>query len=208
MSAECRHKLFNQFVTPHLTKIKALTVRYTDKYIDWEDNYIRVLQQLYTYIHTYNSKQSIDTWLHIVTKRTCFHQNQMQAARMSNQSDISKCSQDAIHQHGTANIVEAGFGTLIDNISDELYNAMLQIDPCRLSAFLLYAQGNNIHDITQIEYTSGHLAQKNEAIIRSRIYWAKTQLKFILKKNGITKSSYTSENRDQPDYPFFDEQEL
>lgn len=183
------------YITPHLEEVRTLAAHYTDKFQDAEDNYTLVLQKMFTYIHTYNPHQSLHTWLHIVTKRECFRANKRQSTRQSINSDIEECSNEAIYQHGTSNVIDASFGTLLDNISDEVYSALLKIEPRKLSAFLLYAQGASIRDITAIEFEAGHLEEKNEALIKSRIYWAQIQLQKILEENGVTKSSYSSKRR-------------
>lgn len=184
-----RDRLFKMYVEPHLTNIKALSVKYTDKYQDAEDNYMFALQQLYSYIFTYDPSKPLNTWLHIVVKRACYHRNKKRAQINSTHTEIAGCSREAIYQHGTANIVDAGFGNLADNLSDEVYNALLSLEPRKLSAFLLYAQGLNIREITRIEYAKGHLDQKLESLIKSRIYWAKVQLRYELKKYGVTEAS-------------------
>lgn len=190
-----RERLFNMYVSPYLEEVRTLAAFYTDKYQDAEDNYILVLQKLFAYIHTYNPDKSIHTWLHIVTKRECFRANKKLATRQPINSDIEECSNEAIYQHGTSNVVDANFGTLLDNISDEVYSCLLKIEPRKLSAFLLYAQGASIREITAIEYEAGHLEQKNESLIKSRIYWAQIQLQLLLKEHGITKSSHTDKGR-------------
>ncbi len=111
---------------------------------------------------------------------------------MSIQTDLEFCSTDVLHQHGTANMIDAGFGALADNISDIVYEALMQISPCKLSPFLLYAQGMGVREITQIEWKAGHLEKKSEDVVKSRIYWAKKQLQYTLKQYGISEASYTS----------------
>lgn len=180
-----------------MTSIKSLTVRYTDKHQDVEDNYNYVLAQMYSYIYSYDPSKSLNTWIHIVTKRACFNQNIKRAQYMSTQTDLEFCTSDVLHQHGTANLIDAGFGTLADNVSDVVYDALMQLDPFKLSPFLLYAQGLGIRDITQMEWRAGHLEKKSEDVIKSRIYWAKKQLQYILKQNGILQKSYTSTFRNQ-----------
>lgn len=197
VSEQEQKALFQEYVAPHLTSIKSLTVRYTDKYQDVEDNYNYVLAQMYSYIHTYDPKMSLDTWLHIVTKRACFNQNEKRAQYMSIMTDLEYCSPDVLHQHGTANMVDAGFGTLADNLSDIMYEALMQIDPRKLSPFLLYAQGMGVREITQLEWKAGHLERRSEDMVKSRIYWAKKELQHILKQYGISEASYTSAFRNQ-----------
>lgn len=194
-----RQALFKLYIEPHVVVIKSLVVKYTDKYQDVEDNNIYALSQLYMYIHTYNTAQDLKTWIHIVVKRACFKQNKKRAQRMSIQTEISMCSNEDLHQHGTANLVEAGFGALSDNISDKVYSAMLKIDPNKLSPFLLYAQGLGIREIVKMEWMAGHIEKKNNELIKSRIYWARQQLQHYLKEYGITEASYTSAFRNQQD---------
>lgn len=176
---------FAKYIEPNLTVIKALAVKYSDKFQDAEDNYMQALQQMFMYIHTYDETKPLGTWIHIVTKRACFLQNRKMAEYKSNYSDITQCSSEALYQHGTSNMIDAGFGKLADNISDAIYDALLSIEPRKLSAFLLYAQGTNIRDIAKIEYRNGHLENKSEELIRSRIFWARKELMYLLEKNGI-----------------------
>ena len=183
--------LFKQFVEPHLAVIKSLVVKYTDKYQDVEDNNIYVLSQLYMYIHTYDTAKDLKTWIHIVTKRACFNQNKKRSQYMSIQTDIEMCSNDTLHQHGTANMVDADFGSLADRLSDKVYGAMMRIDPYKLSPFLLYVQGLGIREIAKIEWKAGHVDKKSEDLVKSRIYWARRQLRYYLKEYGITEASYT-----------------
>lgn len=184
-----KQALFDKYITPRLTSVKTLAVKYTDKYQDVEDNYNYALAQMYDYIYTYNPSQSLDTWVHIVVKRACFNQNKKRAKRNQTQTDIEMCTTDALHQHGTANIVDAGFGTLADNVSDEVYNALLQIHPYKLSPFLRYVQGLRIREITKLEFLDGHLERKSEDLVKSRIYWAILELRHILSKYGIRRSN-------------------
>lgn len=178
-----------------------MTVRYTDKYQDVDENYNYVLSQMYAYIHSYDPSKPLHTWIHIVTKRACFNQNDKRTKYNSMQADLEFCSMDALHQNGNSNVIDASFGTLADNLSDEVYEALMRIDPCKLSAFLLYAQGLGVREITKIEWRAGHLERKSEDVVKSRIYWAKKQLQFILKQYGITEASYTSTFRNQQDNP-------
>lgn len=180
--------MFKLYVEPNFQSIKALAVKYTDKYQDVEDNYNYVLAQMYNYIYSYNPEQPLNTWLHIVTKRACFNQNKKRAKHNSMQADMTMCSSEALHQHGTSNVVDASFGTLIDNVSDVTYNALLSIHPNKLSPFLRYVQGLSVREITKLEYEDGHLEKKTEELVKSRIYWARLELQEALRKHGIRQS--------------------
>lgn len=99
------------------------------------------------------------------------------------------CTNEDIYQNGTNMIVDAGFGTLIDNISDQMYNALMQIPPQRLSPFMMYVQGHRIREITAAEWKMGHLEKRSEDVVKSRIYWAKRELQYILRQYGITRKN-------------------
>lgn len=181
-----KEKLFNQYVKPYLRSIYTLTKRYTDHWQDIEENYNYCLAQLYNYIGSYNPDQKLDTWLHIVTKRACFHQNKKRMEEASHWTDIEMCTQDDIYQHGTNMVTHASYGTLIDNISDEMHSVLMQIPFQRLSPFLLSVQGMKIREITEAEWQSGHLEKRSEDIVKSRIYLARKQLQYLLRnKYGI-----------------------
>lgn len=192
VSTEIKKALFKRYVEPHLVVIKSLVVKYTDKYQDVEDNNIYALSQLYMYVHTYDTAKDLKTWIHIVVKRACFNQNKKRAISASLQTDIEMCSSDMIHQHGTANMIDAQFGSLADNLSDKVHEALMKIDPYKLSPFLYYVQGLKIREITKLEWGASHIDKKSEDLIKSRIYWAKRELKHYLKEYGITEASYTS----------------
>lgn len=190
------HDLFNKFILPNLDEIKSLCFYYSSNKQEVDANYNEVLTEMYKYVHTYNPTQSLKTWLHIVTKRITYNCNKRQ-------------SQEAQHNHGLAydfdhnngdddDVLECGvithqiIGDLKDNISDELYNALLQTPPAQLSAFILYYQGYSIKDIVEIEYQRGYIdvnGPEAKLTIANRVYMAKKSLKKIFLKNGVSKSN-------------------
>nr|DAE12593.1 MAG TPA: DNA-directed RNA polymerase specialized sigma subunit [Siphoviridae sp. ctOCb13] len=192
LSPKEKERLFNKYVMPNLKDIKSLTKHYTDNYQDVDDNYNYCLAQLYNYIGSYNPEQKLMTWLHIVVKRACFHQNKKRYEEAQHWTDIEMCSMDDLYQHGNSMIVEAGFGNLIDNISDQMLAALMKIPPQRLSPFMMYVQGHKIREITAAEWKLGHLEKRSEDIVKSRIYWAKRELQYILRQYGITRKNRKS----------------
>lgn len=189
MSDEEREKLFNKLIRPQFDKIKSLVKHYTNHQQDIDSHYNYAIEQMYRYVHTYNPDKSLDTWIHIVTKRACYNRNKKQA------SDESHYTGEDIQFDSCCGSNEMEVGTLIDNISDDVYIALMQMPPIKLSAFLLKAQGYSIKEIAEIEYSRGHLMRlpsQSEEVIKSRIYYCRAQLQLILKQRGITKDNYTS----------------
>ena len=82
-----RKALFDKYVTPYNRMIYKLCMRYTFNPSDIEDNYIEVLTNMYKYIETYNPERSVQTWLHIVTKRCVFDLDQRKKKHQDMLSD-------------------------------------------------------------------------------------------------------------------------
>lgn len=181
---------------PRERDVYTLSQRYTNKYQDVESNYNLCLGKLWDYIGSYNPERSIDTWIHIVVKRCCFNQNKRQQEELSHLTDMEMVSMHDLHQHGTSNMVDATFGGVLENVSEPMYKALMQIPPYRLSPFLLWVQGYSVREIANMEYKSSHMEVRSEEKVRSRIYWTQKQLKFILKKYGVTRKNYTTEQDD------------
>ena len=184
-----KDRLFNKYIVPHLNDIRRLVKYYTFDYQDVDDNYNICLMQLYNYIGSYDPSQKVSTWYGISVKRACVNQGKKRAEEMSYLTDIEMCSRDDIYQHGNSMIAEAEYGTLIDNLSDEVYNALMQISPQRLSPFMMYVQGLRIREITEAEWKLGHLEKRSEDIVKSRIYWARRELQYILRQHEITRKN-------------------
>lgn len=196
LSAKEKERLFNKYIKPNLSEIKRLVRYYTANYQDVEDNYNICLYQLYNYIGSYNPERKLSTWFGVCIKNACFQQNKKRAEEASHWTDIEMCSMADLYQNGNSMLVDATFGTLIDNISDEIYDALMQIPPNRLSPFMMAVQGHKIREITEAEWKLGHLEKRSEDIVKSRIYWAKKQLRFILEKHGITRKNYKGQDDD------------
>ena len=179
LSPEYKTELFNKYVMPRERDVYTLSLRYTNRYQDVDSNYNLCLSKLWDYIGSYNPARSIDTWIHIVVKRCCFNQNKRQQAEQSHLTDITMVSMHDLHQHGTSNMVDASFGGLLDNVSEPMRKALMQIPPYRLSPFLLQMQGYTIREIAKIEHKNGHMEVKSEEKVRSRIYWTQKQLRLI-----------------------------
>ena len=208
LSAAEKERMFNQYIMPNLSSIRSLARRYTDNYQDVDDNYNYCLAQLFNYIGSYNPEQKLDTWIHICVKRACFHQNKKRAEDASHWTDMEMCTTDELYQNGNSMISDAGFGALIDNISDEMYAALMQIPPQRLSPFMMYVQGHKIREITAAEWKIGHLERRSEDLVKSRIYWAKRELQFILRNYGIKRKNRKGLQDDCDDSEEDDETEM
>lgn len=190
LGAKDKEVLFNKYITPNFDTIKSLVKHYTRCRQDIDDNYNYCLSQFFNYIGSYDPKAKLSTWLHIVVKRACFYQDGKRMDDASHWTDIEMCSMDDLYHCGSTMVTEMNYGTLVDNLSDKMLAILMQIPPQRLSPFMMYVQGYQIREITAAEWKLGHLEKRSEQVVKSRIYWAKKELQYILRKHGITRQNH------------------
>lgn len=194
---ELNKKLFNQYVVPRFASIRSLVFKYINKKSDTDEYFNLVLTELYKYIHTYKPEKSIDTWLHIVTKRAVYNRNKKDYEYAQLRSGVFNGSFDFDGENTIddnlliCNKAVIDNGKLLDNLSDEVIQALSDIPASYLSAFLLYYQGYKVEEIVKIEYKRGYIdstAPEAKFAIFNRIYEAKRALQEKLKEHGITRT--------------------
>ena len=179
---ECR---FNELIEPHFEFIRNLVSYYSDRYQNVEENFNTVLIDLYKYIHTYNGDRPLKTWLHSVVRNNVGTINKERAKEAGRIADAEYNPVEKSKRPDNTIDLENGLLSLADSISDEVYLALLSLQPFRLSAFVLQIQGYSIEEITNIEFERGHLSKRSDDIVKNRIFWAKKDLREILISHGI-----------------------
>lgn len=185
LTKEQRDIRFVELIEPHYDFIRSLVSYYTDHPQDVDENYNTLLYDFYRYIHTYNGNKPLKTWIHSVVKNNVRTINKERSKEAAKIADVEFVSIE--RAKGPDNTIDLDYGlrTLADFISDEVYSALLSLQPLRLSAFVLQIQGYSIDEITKIEYERGHLSKCSNDIIKNRIFWARKDLKEILINHGI-----------------------
>lgn len=182
--SEHNRALFDKYITPNLELVKSLVVYYSDNSQDCDDNFIYTLEEFAKGINTYNPIKPLHTWIHACVKHSCFRQNKKRSQMMSHRTGLAL---DMVNNSTTSAPFidpDKNMTSLIDSISDEAYNALMQIPPIKLSPFLLQVQGYSLKDIIQIEHERGNLEDYSENAIKGRIFWTREKLKKILSKYG------------------------
>ena len=185
LTREQREQRFNELIGPHYDFIKNLVSYYTDHPQNVDENYNTLLIDFYRYIHTYNGGKPLKTWIHSVVKNNVWTINKERAKEAAKIADAEFNPIEKSKRPDNTMDLEHGLMTLADKISDEVYTALLSLQPLRLSAFVLQIQGYSIEEITRIEYERGHLSKCSDDIIKNRIFWARKDLKEILISHGI-----------------------
>ena len=185
LTREQREQRFNELIGPHYEFIRNLVSYYTDHPQNVDENYNTLLFDFYRYIHTYNGNKPLKTWIHSVVKNNVWTINKERAKEAAKIADAEFNPIEKSKKPDNTIDLEHGLLTLADSISDEVYSALLSLQPLRLSAFVLQIQGYSIEEITRIEYERGNLSKCSDDIIKNRIFWARKDLKEILISHGI-----------------------
>lgn len=185
-SAAIRTELFNRYVLPHKNLIYALCIRYTFRREDIADNYNEVLVNFFRYIHTYNPERSIQTWLHIVTKRYVYDLNVRR--RLPTTDDVSVYDLPAgvlIGEDTHTNSM--GMDNYREFYNDDILRALEQLKPIYREALLLQQAGYKLHEIMEITFRNGTLKTRNIETVKSRLFLAKQQLRELITRDGERK---------------------
>lgn len=179
-----RTVLFDKYVIPHKNLIYKLCIRYTANQTDIDDNYVEVLANFYKYIETYDPEKSIQTWLHIVTKRYIVDANNKRSnLKWSNEVDVSDISCTILSNDDmSANCMS------LDNYkqlyNDDVLEALESLKPIYREALLLQQAGYKLHEIMEISHKNGNLKTKNIETVKSRLFLAKQQMRDLINRDG------------------------
>lgn len=185
LTREQREQKFNELIGPYYEFIYKLVAYYSDHPQNVDENYNTLLFDFYRYIHTYNGGKPLKTWIHSVVKNNVWTINKERAKEAAKIADAEFNPIEKSRKPDNFIDLENGLLSLADKLSDEVYNALLSLQPLRLSAFVLQIQGYTIEEITRIEYERGNLTKCSDDIIKNRIFWARKDLKEILISHGI-----------------------
>lgn len=174
LTEEQREK-FNELVVPNLGKVRQLVAYYSTNPTYIEDNYGNALEELACYIDNFDTSRmdKLNSWIHVVVKNCTIKANEYNSRSHGLISDVpcenySSAYTLVSHSHEE--------GSLFDNISDEMYNALMQIPTFKLEPFLYSVQGYSIREIVKIELENGNLDVPSEYAIKCRIFSAKNIL--------------------------------
>lgn len=187
VSAATRTELFNRYVLPHKNLIYALCIRYTFRREDIADNYNEVLINFFRYIHTYKPERSIQTWLHIVTKRYVYDLNVRHRLPSTDDVSVYDLAAGALIGEDT-HTNSMGMDNYREFYNDDILWALKQLKPIYREALLYKQAGYKHHEIMEITFRNGTLKTRNIETVKSRLFLAKQQLRELITRDGERKS--------------------
>lgn len=184
-----KDSLFRRYILPNVNMVYKLCIKYTFNREHIQDNYVDVLTNLYKYILTYDESKSIQTWIHICTKRHV-HTLDITRAKKEMKDDSVSVDMDAIADtpydiaYDSGNDVAVTLNNYKEVYDDEIVYALGQLKESYRRAFLLQQAGYQLKEIAEIEYHAGALKTNNIETVKTRLFLARKQLKEILTRNG------------------------
>lgn len=186
---EKRQALFTQYVAPYLNMIYKLCMRYSYSKWDVEENYTEVLVILFRRIHSYDPERSIQTWIHIVTKRYIAELERKKKAHDNKSNDVDiEDLQDEGYDYDGPNSNSMTVENYTELYSDDVLEVLNELKPMHRDALLLQEAGYSLKEIAEIEYKKGVLKSRNIETIKSRLFFARRYLQKNLTRDGKRKT--------------------
>ena len=161
-----------------------LCIKYTANPEDIDDNYVEVLTNFFKYIETYDPTKSIQTWLHIVTKRYIIDADSKRShMKFSDNLKVSDIG-DTILDDDEINANCMSVENYRQYYNDDILEALDSLEPIYKEALLLQQAGYKLHEIMDITYKSGSLKTRNIETVKSRLFLAKKKMRKMINRDG------------------------
>lgn len=184
-SVERRTQLFERHVLPHKNLIYKLCIKYSFYPQEIEDSYNEVMINFFKYIETYDPSRSIQTWLHIVTKRFIADMNTRHTSyKRSDDLDISEIADTALNEEEGLGANSMDMDNYCSLYSDDILHALNRLRPIYREALLLQQAGYKLHEIMEVCYRNGTLKTRNIETVKSRLFLAKSQMRKLINRDG------------------------
>ena len=183
-SVKRRSALLYIYVWPHRNLVYSLCIRYTYCQEDVADNYNEVLINFFKYIETYDPTRSIQTWLHIVTKRYVSDLNHRNSQfKRSDDVNVQEIEGDLLTEDNFPSAV-MGLDNYRELYNDDILRALDSLRPIYREALLLQQAGYKLNEIMEITYRRGSLRSRTIETVKSRLFLAKQQMRKLITRDG------------------------
>lgn len=188
-------ELYLEYIEPNMKNLVETLIQYyineydCSLYFLYDDILSEVKINFLTYIHTYNPNKSLETWIHIVTKRETikFLQNHKKEnsvyTGINHDSYLDNAPDDCFYFGGAEPEDTLDMEWYKNHLSDELYEALMMLEDKFRAAFLLRHVGRySIKEIAQMEMDRGTQSWASVSGIKTRIKVAIEKIKANLEK--------------------------
>lgn len=182
-------QLYEQYVTPYSRLIYWMCIKHSSCRYFIEDNYQEVLLVFHKYIHTYNPERGdIKPWLCTITSRLVRNMNRKHRRHSHSNTvydyDLSQIADDYCYY----DVESSRRSDYLTNyrllFSDDILEALEQLNPVYRETLLLYLSGYKMHEIADISYKSGNLESRNTETVKSRLHLARKQMRRLIDEHG------------------------
>lgn len=185
-SIKRRTELFTRYILPHKRLIYSICLKFSFEACDVEDNYSEVLVNFFRYIETYNPERPLKSWIYAVAQRHVYDLNKRNSGmKVSDNVDVSDLPDWDNPDGVSCNCM--GIDNYRQYYNDDILKALEQLAPIHKEALLLQQAGYKLEEIVEISFQNGNLKTKNMDTIKSRIFLAKKQMRYLLTRDGHAK---------------------
>lgn len=180
-----RTGLFKELILPNLNLVYRLSIRFSSRRQDIDENYNECLANLFRYAHTYDRHKSLANWIFICCKRLIYDLDRRRASfKTTDDLDpehiVSHYAEDAEHVSGNC----MGMDNYREFYNDDILWALQQLNPIYREALLLQQAGYKLDEIMEIALRRGTLASRNIETVKSRLFLAKQKMRQLLDRDG------------------------
>lgn len=180
-----RTLLFERLILPNRNLVYKLSIRFTGRWQDVEENYNECLANLFRYIHTYDPGKSLANWIFICCKRLIYDLDRRRAAFRTTddlhpEEIASHYAEDAAHLSGNC----MGLDNYTELYGDGILRALERLNPIYREALLLQQAGYKLEEIMEITFRNGTLKTPNIETVKSRLFLAKLKMRRMLDRDG------------------------
>lgn len=188
-SVKRRTELLKKYILPHRNLIYKMCIQFSWNKEDIEDNYNEALVNFFRYIESYDSERSVKTWIYAVTKRLLADLNGRYRHRIKSKesADVQSIA-GVVSDEDTHGENWLGMENYRQYYNDDILAALDQLKPVYREALLLQQSGYKLGEIMEISYHNGTLKNRNVETIKSRLFLAKSQMRSLLTRNGVSQN--------------------
>lgn len=180
-----RNALFEKFILPYKNLIYWCCKQYSDAPENVRENYALALTNLFRGIETYDPEKSIQTWIHIVTRRYVMNINKSRYNEKQLIDPTASC--DTACYNDKPSWKEMTVQDYKKFYNDEIVAALDSMKPIYRDALLLQQAGYSLVEIANIEFEKGTLNSRNIDTVKSRLFLARQHMKKRITRYGNKK---------------------